>query len=468
MTGFGSLNRLLPVQHAKPVSDPTAIISEDFWGSYGEQAEVSMRDIVYALERDVKLAFTTIYMAAYSVGYGFSLSADTSTPSGKKGLKLINEFCDIWELDILNQSIAQDAWASGNAFVNTPPTESEAIDGIFQIPLSSILGIKATAEGEIQYYTQRYGSQWATLMPDEVAHFRWMPIDGSRWGEGIAQIMLRSGFPYRTGLGKEVFRPSFVQMNSMLDDTSMKTYYAGLPRYVITPEAGANDIDGDYMSQQVQPLFSKLDPNQAIFLNKSMKVNSIALDTHNKFDTPVARLDEQANIATRSPLIQLTQAMNFSYASSETALKSMLPLIATFQRAYKRFLEKSIFEPVLMAANLDPAKVKIQISWNSFQKLTIDDLVKINSIFTGDKYANIFDPRDMIELAAEAGINLPHMSEAAGNNLTHSIRFLHSLKNSEGTPEFNRLLQAERARLHDRLEMHETKVKHKLPSAGMR
>lgn len=444
------MNQLSNLDSLKPVryqigNNQIEISNPESSAGFGEYAEVSLKKIIEYLKRDVKFQYTVFTLMGFSVGKGFNNTTNTKIPSGRKCLELLNDFTEYWDLDALNQSMAINGWASGNGFLNTPGT-AENIDGLYEIPLSSIRDIKRDQDGTVTNYIQQTATSYDNkIEPDQVAHFKWLPIDGSAFGEGIGQALARKGHGYRTSSGNIVRRPSYFEMGEIMTDVNVKMYYSGQSRYLITPDSDET-LDKKY-EQALKKGFDKLDPLGHIISPKKIKVQEIALSSESKFNTVSDRFDKEFSVGTKTPLIELISSMNFSYASSQTALATVFPLLESFQRAYKKFIETKIYRPLILQENKDPKIIDPRINWGSPEKLTVEDIKLIQDILNTGSLSLEHDPQDVLDMLSEAGVPLPNTDKLSTQS-TNKIQFVHKLESTLGSKEkLQNLIAAEKEKL---------------------
>lgn len=437
---------------SKP-TDPTALVTESQYteGNY----EVSNADIVKYLKTNVKFKMAVITHMAYSVGSGFYTTA-ANNAAGKKAKQTIDDFNEEWDLDTLNQLIGIDTWASGNAFLNTVPQDKsgKGIGGLYMMPLSSIQRINRNKKAQIESYLQVWSGRSVPVPASDVKHHIWLPLDGSSMGEGIGQILARSGIGYKTMAGNTVKRASWFQMAEMIDDVSAKTTYAGLPRYFAYFE-GENATDA-YV-KTAKTAFNKLDPMQNFVTNVKGDVKTIALDTQNKFDSFIRHIQDNIVTGLMSPLIRLWSSLDFTYASSKEAIKAMDPLIGMYQRHHKRFLESMIFTPVLEYEDIEVKKADLRLHWGEVEKVNMDDIEKAWNILKDPKFDNMWDPKNIIDMLVDAGIPItPSMEKAAESTLRVSTNAMKRIDGGRSQLNTQEIIEMHQGRILKVIQSHMT------------
>ena len=392
----------------------------------GIDAEVPLRNIVDYRKTDVKFRLSVLMYTAYSVGSGFHNTADTSTPTGKMCLEMIDNFCDEWNLDELNQLIAMDVWPTGNCFIEPLGNKNKPLLGCQMLPLSSFTKIRRDEHGDVIQFLQEWGGHYKYLEPSAVYHFKWLPEDASGWGSGLGQPMAREGVGYKSTSGRVIRRPSWFAISEAMDDISMKMTYAGLPRYDVyakVPDEKVTEVSQNY---------NKMDPLQHAIRNFEGKTETISLDTQNKFDSFIRKIDDQIIAGNMTPIPRLWSSLNFTYASAEAAIEATLPLIRMYQRAHKRFIENFIYKPFIMQEKNEAAvkKADVRLNWGLQDPLEIDDIVKVWNILKDPIFQDSFDPKDILNMLAEAGVNITPLEKPV-TEISDQIRDIHKLQNQK-------------------------------------
>jgi len=406
----------------KEAPDPTSAITKatDVWT--GETLDIPLKDIQDNLKRNLKFKLTVFTYMANAVGVGFFNSADIATPTGRKSLEIVNDFAEDWDLDTMNQKIARDVWASGNAFLNPVGNDELPFAGIYMLPLSSFTKIYRDAQGNYIKFIQNWGGRGdITVLPGDILHARWLPIDESAFGEGIGQAMGRTGIGYKTDGGTTVKRESWFQAAEKIEDVSIKMIYSGLPRYVGFFEGEGADKE---FVDDVNAKFNKLDPLQHLMTNVKGTIQTVSLDTQNRFDSFIRYVDDQIVNGTMSPLIRLWSSLNFTYASSKEAVDAMFPLIQMYQRFHKRFLEKMIYAPLIVQEGYDVKKANVKLHWGQEDPMTPTEIAEVFEILRDPFFIDKVTPDDFIDMYIDAGIKL---TKTVQKETTTDIQALRSI-----------------------------------------
>ena len=387
----------------------TAAITKATQVFTGEELDVPLKDIVDHFKRNLKFKLTVFTYMANAVGVGFFNTTDLTTPTGRKSLELINDFAEDWDLDTLNQKLSRDIWASGNGFLNKVSDDVNPFAGVYILPLSSFTKIYRDEHGDVTKFIQNWGGRGdLPVVPGDILHARWLPIDEGAFGEGIGQSMARKGVGYETEGGTTVKRESWFQAAEKIEDVSIKMIYAGLPRYFGFFEGeGATEPFID----DVNTAMNKLDPLQHFMSNVKGSIQTVSLDTQNRFDSFIRYIDDQIVSGTMSPLIRLWSSLNFTYASSKEAVDAMFPLIQMNQRFHKRFIERMIYAPLIAQEGYDVKKANAKLHWGQEDPMTPAEIAEVFNILRDPAFVDKFNAEDFIDMFIDAGVKLTKPTE---------------------------------------------------------
>ena len=380
--------------------DPINVTDEETY-SFGRSPDITMREIVGQRETNPKFGMTTLLDMAYAVGAGYHLDADTDKSVGVDALDFCKRFADRWNLDELNQKISIDVWSSGNAFIE-PLRDGDKLAGLSMLPLSSFRAIRRDRHGDIVSFLQEWGSDIKTLEPMAVMHFSWLARDASAWGTGLGQPLARKGYGYSTKSGRRR-RPSLLEIDEMMTDVTTRMVYWGLPRFDVGVKGNDNQT-----TRSISNAYNNLEPLQHMVHNFDTDIKTISLDTQGRFDSFIRHVDDQVTTGTMNPIIRLWSSMNYTYASAKEARNALMPFIGMNQRAHKRFIENMVLKP-LVAQEFGMESVEladVRLNWGAPQKMTIDDIVKIDSVLSKPQYADRYNPDDIVRMFREAGADL--------------------------------------------------------------
>ena len=412
---------------------PSITISKNSNFGFGESAEIPLVDIQNRLKTNLKFKLTVFTYVANSVGNGFHISADTSKPTGRKAKELIDDFNDTWDIDTMNQLIGRDVWSGGNVFLNAVESGENPIAALYHLPPSGFKSILRDDVGEVTEYKYSWGIKATnkSIKPKQILHWAWLPFDESAFGEGIGQAMERDGLGYETEGGTTVYRDSWFKTSEKIDDISSKMVYAGLPRFFgkFTGEGADQSFIDDATAK-----LNKLDPLQHFISNVEGSIETVALDTSNRFDSFMRHLDDQMVHGTMSPLIRLWSSLNFTFASSKEAVDAMLPFVGMYQRAHKRFMERMVYNPILVANNYDVKKANVKLNWGKQEPLKIEEIKEIFEMIKDPALIDKFNPDDFLDMLREVGVPLTKVAK-------EEVATINKLRNVIGRSDTNKTIK---------------------------
>ena len=379
-------------QHA---SDLTGRKHDAYRSAIG-RGDVSFKRLIQRYKTDPLFHMIVNINTDYTAGRGYHLSKFDDSGKSEQALKLIEDWAEENDLDMILQGIAQDGWICGNAFCKW------TTDGMIKkLPVSEFYQVNVDSEDNpVSYRRTRDGNSLTDVPASEILHFTFKPLDDTHFGEGIGQIMDRDGMGYTDPHDGTVrTRSSLFAINEMLTDVLSKMIYGGLPRFAVNVENGGKEVMNDLTKKM-----GKLAPLQHLVSNSKLDIKEVALSPSNKFDALFQHVNNQGVLASGSPLPTLWKDMSsFSYNSSENAIDSMIPEIDSFKRALRRFVERQIFKPILEVNGLEWKKHKVSLDWGPLDEPGMEDIKNMWDILKDPAFADRIDPADIITMLQELG-----------------------------------------------------------------
>ena len=379
---------------------------------YGYGDAIALSTLMRYFESDIYFNLAVRLNADATVGQGYTLSG-TDSIKGRQALEIVENWADDNDLDALLQRFAIDGWITGNAF-------AEWRDGMVKpISQNHITQILADKYGDPeQYQIQRRGTI-DKLHKDDILHFRYQVSGGSGgevYGVGLGQIQARKGVGYKQSTGRTARRPSQFEINEIKDDLIIKVLQAGIPRYMVNVGKSGKDV-----VESITKKMQNMDLLQHYVSNAQLDVKEMALSPSNKMGDIFRSIESSTAVATMSPVSRLWQDLGFtSYASSQSAMESMLPQIQTFQRALKRFIEREIFRTLLTTNGLDYTKHHVAISFGPDDGFTIEDTADLMSILRDPIFEGRFDPENILDILRDAGVSLDYVTPEMATQSTRN------------------------------------------------
>ena len=388
--------------------DPSIALTDNSFGvfnDYGEPAEIPLRHLMNYFLTDVQYRLAVMTYTAHSAGNGYYTTADESKPIGRKALEIVNDFSEDWNLDELNITTAMEAWATGNSYDHFVGTKDKPFSAIYKVPISTIVRIKREETGRVVSYVQQTSQgHYVDVMPEEIGHFKFLTINQNAFGEGLGQIMAREGLGYKIQNGKRVSRTTFFKINEFLTDFSAKLIYHGVPRYRMGPKE--KGVINDELRKQMQDTLNTMDVGQHITTTFPAEMESVSLDTQNRFDSLIRNITESRFAGLMTPIDRLWSLNSFNYASSKEATKEMLPLVSMFQRFHKRYIEQNIFAPILIQEGRDPRKADVRLHWGEVEPKTVEEIKDVWEILQHPKFVDSFVADDFVSMLNDIGFKL--------------------------------------------------------------
>ena len=412
----------------------------------GWPPDISMLKLMHVGTSSPLLKSTLDTFITYSIGSYFDVKIDAidsvehpaSDKQVTKARDAIQKFMRSFNLHAWNRSVARSLWLTGNCFFLPLKYEHpKKYSGLTLIPLTAFEGIRLDAMGMPAAYVKqasRYdgllhkmgiisnGSYNAMAYHSTgkidvqaynghkgLIHVSRGNIDASPWGEGLGQIMCRTGAPYIGADGTAIYRPALYKAESMIAHVLWQILYGGTGRYAVFVD------DHNLQPDQVENMRKNLNqtkPNQHFVVNAKGTVQTLSYGATGKYEPIIEDLKNRITLALGNPMIKLLGDQSFAYASSETAAKSMIPLIAGYEHDHTHILETYVLKPIIKATF--PAKpdmwdkLDIKVIWGDPNAKKIDEVKTAIDALHGIKEYDLDAPRHWIN---NAGFPLPEMTE---------------------------------------------------------
>ncbi|NWG09170.1 MAG: hypothetical protein HXX80_02470 [Nitrososphaerales archaeon] len=355
-----------------------------------EYADPSLSDLVEYYRRDEYVGYTVEAFATRTVGMGFFLTGEQP-----RALKLVDNLCRANRLHLLlHWKIARDVWLSGNAFINTVP--SEKVTTLHYLPLSSFYNVLRDQGGNVESYVQQWGGNRKFLGSDEVWHYRWNPVDEDPFGEGLVNRLARPGKGYQTEQKKTRKRPPYLQMREKRIDNAHRILARYQPRHAYTGVPSAQ-LDS-FVSQ-----LNTLEPEQDFATDFELKIEEAKMDPRTRFESLLDLLDRMDVVGLHNPMLRLITLAGFTFASSQAAMETIEPEIRMMQRFIKE-QDEALFAKVLEQHGGSPDLANVELHWGVPERpeLLIADI--INAYRTGLELGNpIITREEAREMLREVG-----------------------------------------------------------------
>jgi hypothetical protein len=374
-----------------------------------EYADPSFSDLIEYYKRDEYVGYTIEAFTTRTVGMGFFLTGDQP-----RALKLIDNFCNANKLFDLHWKIARDLWLSGNAFVNTVP--SNQITTLHYLPLSSIQRIIRDESGNVDSYVQSWGGMIKYLSNDEVFHYKFNSIDENAFGEGLVNRLLRSGKGYLTEKNRLRKRMPLLKIREKMIDNAHRILSRYQPRHIY------KNIPSSKIDEFVS-LLNNIEPEQDFAADFNLEVEEARMDPRTRFEALLDYLDRMYVIGLHNPMLRLITLAGFTYASSQAAMETIEPEIRTMQFIIKQY-DEELFRKVIEQHGGNAISANIELHWGMPERpeLLISDI--INAYQSGLEYgAPIITREEAREMLRESGWIIREYKSMAIENYQHFLAF---------------------------------------------
>ncbi len=353
-----------------------------------EYPDPSLSDLIEYYKRDEYVGYTIEAFATRTVGMGFFLTSDQP-----RALKLIDNFCRANKFNDLHWKICRDLWLSGNAFVNTVP--SNLIDTLHYLPLSSISKILRDEKGNVINYVQSWGGMVKYLSNDEVFHYKFNSID-TAFGEGLVNRLLRSGKGYLTEKNKTRKRMPLLKIREKMVDNAQRILSRYQPRHIY------KNIPSAKLDEFVS-LLNNIEPEQDFAADFDLSVEEAKMDPRTRFESLLDYLDRMYVVGLHNPMLRLITLAGFTYASSQAAMETIEPEIRMMQ-SFVKFYDEELFSKIIEQHGGDPINANVELHWGMPERpeLLINDI--INAYQTGLEYGSpVITREEAREMLRESG-----------------------------------------------------------------
>ena len=398
-------------------TNKVVINTETVSDEYGEMPDVEMSTLVSYYETCYLFGAAVDLHAATATGNSYRLSVNPENESDAEMAAEIQEkitdVCKQFKLDDWIHMFAVDVFMSGNWFGSplklTGEGEDTKISGFRPVQLSSMIGIHRDRDGDVDYYVQSTSMTHSThqsigghnkIRPDAIHHFSRNNTNGSAWGRGMGQRAARRGVGYKLPNGTTTYRPSLFETLEMIDDVSGKMYYGGQPRYLaILKSADPNVVD------DVNEQLDEMPPLSHSVINGEGDIKTIGLDTASRFSDILKHIRDNVTMCFLNPSYPLWTNNSFSYASSQTAQETLMPMITGYQRDHKSFIENEFLKPIIehMYGEGTWDKIGMEFEWEESVALKMLQLKDILPVLESSLMKRYIRHEDMFDIVNKLG-----------------------------------------------------------------
>jgi hypothetical protein len=369
------LRELLTVAPSSGVANPTGRV-------FYELADIALADVMKLYDRDPTCKSSVDLLSASTVGMGFYTTVDEKYEKAAEAKRVIDDFCEDINLDLLLNDMAKPLIGCGNDFwVKVTPTKINDIlrlpvDAVERIGLSNLDGFKIpykVTEYKLRstYVENASKNAGSSLEPEAVIHWRLNPSLPTGYGVGVLQVLLHV---LQMGPKEEDKRPAYAWMKGKIERIMPKIFekYAG-PDVL----ASLEKADDKVIAKFQQAIKNRGEEGAWLFYNGKADIKPVTIDPNGRFEFYIDHILNQFYLGCETPLPRLFSTPGFTEASANAAVELQDMLIKPVQRYVKRQVEREIFAKVLIQNGLDPVKAKGRLNWGSpdTPEVTMADLI---------------------------------------------------------------------------------------------
>jgi len=243
------------------------------------------------------------------------------------------------------------------------------------IPLEAIKdrGVKFNESGFLDRIELDWQYEPKTIPGDELIHLAYNVITARPLGIGTLYSLCR---PLNIGDGEQ--REPFYQIKGKIHTGMSQTIYKfGAPNELWNlPGLHKDKI------KKIQSQISKISLKGERFVwnppkGQEAKVQTIVAERMRGLDYLVETLDDEYNLGLQTALTRLIAKRGYTEASSKTAEGVSETRVFAIQQFLKRGIERFVFDSVVRAEGLDPAKAKVRLNWGMPEALDYEKLIDL-------------------------------------------------------------------------------------------
>jgi len=338
----------------------------------------------YLAEGRIKTAIDEI--AGSTTGMG---SYTTCSAGFEDAKRAVDDFSEDIDLDSLSFIQSKDLWACGNTVFKYVYEKDRLID-ILRVPISTITGLKADLRtGRILEIEQRIRTEAPYLIRgselENVRCWVWNPIDTGVIGRGLMEPYTRDGYGYEwkdsSGKYHKAYRPSLAKINEEIEDYMRVAIIRFAPK-LLMKLAGFNEEQANTLKDNMKDL-SWVDDLVVWYGDKEsqdLMAETIHTDVRSRMHPHIQHFIDKELISMETPSVKLISETGFTEASSRTAERVGMRIIAPMQRFHKRRIERDIFKRIITQemnygpVQLKNANVRLQFNLRNRPDITFKDL----------------------------------------------------------------------------------------------
>ena len=316
------------------------------------------------------------FLADQIAGAGFYTTMNeeyAEKSEGRTAKEVVDAFCAELGLDEALQESARYLVGWGNVFwwIGNP----KEIEFLRPVPLEIIRenGVKFNADGRLDKVELDWRRQPSEILGDEVVHLAYNCLSAKPLGIGVLQSLCT---PLDIGDGET--REAFYQIKAKIQSGMADTVYMfGAPNELWSFPGLSRE--------RLQEVFAEIKNiprrgSRFVFnppAGSEAKVQPVVAERMRGLDFYVETLLDEFVLGLQTPLAKLVTRTGFTEASAKAALGIAERRVLALQRFLKRGVERGLFDRVVAAAGLDPARAQVRLNWGMPESLDYEKLTNL-------------------------------------------------------------------------------------------
>ena len=342
----------------------------------GVSPAVSFKTMSSVYMGDLAARASIDFLADQIAGAGFYTTMNeeyVEKSEGRTAKEVVDAFCAEHGLDEALQESARYLVGWGNVFwwIGNP----KEIEFLRPVPLEIIRenGVKFNADGRLDKVELDWRRQPSEILGDEVVHLAYNCLSAKPLGIGVLQSLCT---PLDIGDGET--REAFYQIKAKIQSGMADTVYMfGAPNELWSFPGLSRE--------RLQEVFAEIKNiprrgSRFVFnppAGSEAKVQPVVAERMRGLDFYVETLLDEFVLGLQTPLAKLVTRTGFTEASAKAALGIAERRVLALQRFLKRGVERGLFDRVVAAAGLDPARAQVRLNWGMPESLDYEKLTNL-------------------------------------------------------------------------------------------
>jgi len=342
----------------------------------GVSPEISFKTMTGVYLGDLAARASIDFLADQIAGAGFYTTMNdeyTELSEGKTAKEIVDEFCEEHGIDEVLQESAKYLVGWGNVFWWVG--NARKIEFLRLVPLEIVKGngVKFDDNGQLEKIELDWKREPQQIPGNELIQLAYNVLTAKPLGVGILQSLCT---PLDVGGGEQ--REPFFQIKAKIYSGMAETIYTfGAPNELWSFPGLSKEKLQEYLTQ-----IKSIPRRGGRFVfnppaGSEAKVTSIVAERMRGLDFYVESLEDEFVLGLQTPLAKLVTKTGFTEASANAALEIAERRVLALQRFLKRGVERYLFDRVVAAAGLDPAKAQVRLSWGIPESLDYEKLTQL-------------------------------------------------------------------------------------------